>query len=395
MNRREFLRTGTAAAAASTISAKSYARILGANDRVGLGIIGLGRRATVVTGLGFRRDPRANIVALCDVYDAQTPRFVTRLLANQPTPFSSYRYQDVLDRKDVDAVYIATPDHLHVMIATAALGAGKNVYLEKPTLHHWSERTALIAAAHKSSKVLQCGMQQRSGAHYMQAKQELFDQKKLGHVVFARGTWDNFPWQTRNIGPKPEPPGMHWELFEGPAPHVPWAWIRYTSWRYFPDYGNGLLADIMTHWVDVAQWMQSDANPRTASALGGIYQLHDGRVNPDTVSAIVQYSDWNFNFESTVLPVRDPHPAVLFEGTEGTLMLARDGYTYTPNEGEPVRVNARESLEQAHTRNFLDAVVEGKKANASLQAGIDASIPVQMALQSYWSHKMVTRPELT
>ena len=151
----------------------------------------------------------------------------------------------------------------------------------------------------------------------------------------------------------------------------------------------------MTHWVDVAQWMQSDPNPKTASALGGIYQLHDGRVNPDTVSAIVQYSDWNFNFESTVLPVHDPHPAVFFEGTEGTLMLARDGYTYTPNEGQPVRVDARESLEQAHTRNFLDAVVEGKKANASLQAGIDASVPVQMALQSYWSHKMVTRPELT
>jgi predicted dehydrogenase len=393
MNRRDFLRIGTAAAA-TTLSAQSYARVMGANSRVGLGIIGLGRRGTIVTGMGFLRDARSQVVALCDVYEAQTPRFVSRLLGNQPSPYSSYRYQDILDHKDVDAVYIATPDHLHVMIATAALDAGKNVYLEKPTLHHWSEHTALLAAARKSPKVLQCGMQQRSGAHYMQAKQELFDQKKLGHVVFARGTWDNFPWQARKIGPKPEPPGMHWELFEGPAPHVPWAWIRYTSWRYFPDYGNGLLADIMTHWVDVAQWMMNDANPKTAAALGGIYQLHDGRVNPDTVSAIVQYTDWNFNFESTVLPVRDPHPSVYFEGTEGTLMLARDGYTYTPNEGQPVRVDARESLERQHTRNFLDAVVDGKATNASVQAGIDASVPVQMALQSYWSHKMITRPEL-
>ncbi|MGC1784093.1 MAG: Gfo/Idh/MocA family oxidoreductase [Acidobacteriaceae bacterium] len=392
MNRREFLYTGTVAAAA--LSARSYANVLGSNDRVGLGVIGLGRRGTIVSGMGFLKDPRVQIVAVCDVYDARQPQFISRLLCDAPAPQSSIRYEDLLARKDVDAVLISTPDHLHVTIATAALAAGKNVYLEKPTLHHWSERAALVNAATKYPKVLQCGMQQRSGAHYIRAKQEIFAEKKLGDVVFARGVWHNFSWQRRNIGPKPKPPGLHWTLFEGPAPHVPYEWIRYTSWRYFPDYGNGLLADIMTHWVDVAQWMQDDPHPKTAAALGGIYRLQDGRINPDTVSSILQYGNWNFNFESSVLSIRNPHPSVYFEGTEGTLDLARDGYTLTPNEGEPVRVDSTEVLERAHTKNFLDAVVLGSKLNAPIQAGIDASVPVQMALSSYWSHKTVSREEL-
>jgi predicted dehydrogenase len=392
MNRREFLYTGTAAAAA--MSARSYANVLGANDRVQLGVIGLGRRGTIVSGMGFLQDPRVRIVAVCDVYDARPPQFISRLLRNAPSPDVSVQYEDLLARRDVDAVLISTPDHLHVTIATAALAAGKNVYLEKPTLHHWNERDALVNAATKYPKVLQCGMQQRSGAHYIRAKQEIFGEKKLGDVVFARGVWHNFSWQRRNIGPKPKPPGLHWTLFEGPAPHVSYEWIRYTSWRYFPDYGNGLLADIMTHWVDVAQWMQDDAHPKTAAALGGIYKLHDGRINPDTVSSIVQYDNWNFNFESSVLSIRNPHPSVYFEGTEGSLDLARDGYTFKPNEGEPVRVDSTEVLERAHTKNFLDAVVQGSKLNAPIQAGIDASVPVQMALSSYWSHRMATREEL-
>ena len=392
MNRREFLYTGTATAAA--LSARSYGRVLGANDRVGLGVIGLGRRGTIVTGEGFLQDPRVQVVAVCDIYDAQTSKFVSRLLGNAPPPHTSVAYQDLLARKDVDAVLISAPDHQHVTIATAALAAGKDIYLEKPTLHHWDERTALLDAAAKYQRVVQCGMQQRSGTHYMRAKQEIFGEQKLGKVVFARGVWHNFPWQTRHIINKPKPAGLHWVLFEGPAPRVPYETIRYTSWRYFPDYGNGLLADIMTHWVDVAQWMLDDPHPTNAVALGGIYQLHDGRVNPDTVSAIVQYDTWNFNFESSVLSIRNSDPSVFFEGTEGTLDLTRNGYVFTPNKGEPVRVNSAESLERAHTKNFLDAVIAGKKVNASLEAGIDASIPVQMALRSYWSHEIISRKEL-
>lgn len=394
MNRREFLYSGTAAAlAARAMDARAYAAIPGANDRVGLGIIGLGRRATDVTA-AFVQDPRIQVRALCDIYDKHVADFQQRFQDHVAGAETAVEYQKLLDRKDIDAVLIATPDHLHVEIATATLGANKNTYLEKPTLHRWYERDALSKAASASKGVLQCGMQQRSGAHYMQAKQEIFDAQKLGHVVFARCVWSNFSWQRRVIPELPKPPGLRWDLFLGPAPKVPYETSRYSSWRSYHDYGNGLLADILTHWADVAQWMQSDSSPVNAAALGGDFQLRGDLTNPDTVSAIVRYNNWNLNFESSVLSIRDPHPTVFFEGTEGTLDLTREGYTLTPNHGEPVHVAATESLERQHTRNFVDAIVKGDKVNAPLAAGLAASIPVMMALQSYWSGKIIAREQL-
>jgi len=392
MNRREFIYGGSVVAAGMT--ARSYARVAGANDRVGLGVIGLGRRGTIV-GTAFLKDPRVEIRATCDVYDLHRENFSQALRLSLPASSTVDAYEDLLGRKDVDAVLISTPDHLHVTVATAALEAHKHVYLEKPTVHHWSERKALADAAQKANVVLQCGMQQRSGAHYLRAKQELFEKGKLGDVLFARAVWHNFPWQARDIKPEPKPAGLDWQRFLGPAPEVPYELIRYSSWRYFPAYGNGLLADILTHWVDVAQWMMDDASPRSAAALGGIYRLHDGRENPDTVSAILQYEHWNLNFESSVMSIRNKTPSVFFEGTLGTLDLARDGYTFTPNSGGAQRVDSTENLEQAHTGNFLDAVVRGAPINASLKAGIEASLPVQMALRSYWGHKVISQAELT
>jgi predicted dehydrogenase len=392
MNRRDFL--VTAASATAGMSARSYAQVLGANDRVGLGVIGLGRRGTIVSS-GFLQDDRVSIRAVSDVYDAQTKIYVSRVIKNLPQPAISVAHEELLARKDVDAVLISTPDHLHVTIAKDALRAGKHIYLEKPTLHHWSERQTLIDASAAHRLVLQCGMQQRSTAHYIRAKQEIFGQHKLGRVIFARAVWHNFPWQTRNIKPEPQPAGLDWTRFLGPAPRLPYETVRYSSWRYFPDYGNGLLADILTHWADVAQWMLDDAHPQNAAALGGIYQLHDERENPDTVSAVVQYKDWNLNFESSVLPIRNDRPSVFFEGTEGTLDLSRDGYTYTPNQGELVEVKSTESLERAHTKNFLDAIVTGSAVSAPIEAGIEASLPVQMALQSYRTRKIVSESELS
>lgn len=394
MNRREFIYTSAATAiAARAMDARAYAAIPGANDRVGLGIVGLGRRGTIVSD-AFVQDPRVQVRALCDIYDKQVADFQKHFKDHVAAAETAVEYQKLIDNKNIDALLISTPDHLHVQIASATLGANKNTYLEKPTLHRWYERDALTQAASASKAVLQCGMQQRSGAHYMQAKRELFDTHKLGQVVFARAVWHNFSWQRRNIPELPKPAGLRWDLFLGPAPKVPYETSRYSSWRSYHDYGNGLLADILTHWADVAQWMMSDSDPVTAAALGGDFQLRGDLTNPDTVSAIVRYQDWNLNFESSVLSIRDPHPTVFFEGTEGTLDLTREGYTFTPNSGEPVHVPAAKSLEIAHTGNFIDAILKGEKVNAPVTAGLAASVPVMMALQSYWSKKIVTRAEL-
>jgi predicted dehydrogenase len=388
MNRRQFLSTGSAATAMA-MTARSYGQILGANDRIGLGVIGVGRRGRIV-GAAFLADKRARLTAIADTYDVTRLRVLAELPPELPEPAAYNDYEDLLARKDVDAVLISVPDHLHVGTARASLAAGKHVYLEKPTLHRWHEKAQLVSAAAQHKLVLQCGMQQRSGAHYQQAKREFFDNNRLGEVVLVRAVWHDFPWQRRNIPDAPQPPGLDWARFLGPAPRVPYETVRYDSWRYFHDYGNGLLADILTHWVDVAQWMLNDAAPQSAYAAGGIYSLHDQRDNPDTVSAVIRYGKWNLNFESSVLALRDDRPSVLFEGANGLLELARDGYVFTPRTGDAVRVDTTENLERAHTGNFLDAITRGAVPNAPLEAGITASVPVLMAVESYWSKSIVT-----
>jgi predicted dehydrogenase len=389
VNRRTFLQTGAVLTAAS-MTARSYSQILGANDKVGLAIVGVGRRGRIV-GAAFLQDKRTRFVAVADTYETTRLRLLAQLPPEMKEPASYNAHEDLLANREVDAVLIAAPDHLHVTIAHDALQAGKHVYLEKPTLHRWREKETLITAAHGSKRVLQCGMQQRSGAHYQRVKQEFFDSGKLGDVRQVRAVWHDFPWQRRKIPVTPKPLGLDWERFLGPAPRVPYDAARYDSWRYFHDYGNGLLADILTHWVDVAQWMLNDSAPQSAYATGGIYSLNDGRDNPDTVSAIVRYGAWNLNFESSVLPLRNDRPSVLFEGTNGLLELARDGYIFTPKTGEATRVDSRENLELAHTRNFLDAVTQGTAPNAPLEAGVAASVPVLLAVQSYWSKEVATK----
>jgi predicted dehydrogenase len=233
--------------------------------------------------------------------------------------------------------------------------------------------------------VCQTGTQQRSGAHYRRAKEEFFDQGRLGKVIFARAVWHDFPWQRRKVDPQPRPAGLDWERFLGPAPKVPYEWIRYDAWRYFPDYGGGLLADILTHWADVAQWMMDESRPLNAVATGGIYQFKDGRMNPDTVNAIIQYpSGWNLTFESSVLPIRNERPGVFFQGTEGTLELTRAEYVFTPNKGEPQIVKAEGHLEVAHATDFLEAIKHGRRPSADIQIGVEACNPVHLAKAAYW-----------
>ncbi len=383
MRRRDFI-VGAGAAAFTAVSRK---RILGANDRIGMALIGSGRRGREVMK-AFLATGLAELRCICDVYDVQRGRAKEALVKADQKPHETIAIEDALDRPDVDAVLIGSPDHLHLTQAAAALKAGKHVYLEKPTTHIFDEGEKFIAAVKQSGKVLQTGTQQRSGAHYKQAKEDIFERGKLGQVIFARAVWSDFPWQRRKIKPQPKPAGFDWERFIGPAKKVPYEWVRYDAWRYFPDYGNGLLADILTHWADVAQWMMNEPAPVSAVATGGIYQLNDGRVNPDTVNAILQYKGgWNLTFESTVLPIKNERASVFFEGTEGTLDISRDGYIFRPNKGEPQIVKSTQNLEVAHATSFLDAIKNGTPPSAPINIGVEACNPVHLAKAAYWHKK--------
>jgi len=380
MKRREFL----AATGGVALSALAYRRVLGANDRLGVALVGSGRRGREVMR-AFLASGRAELRCIADVYDAQRQRAREALGVTAPEVVA---HEEALARTDVDAVLIGAPDHLHLPITLASLAAGKHVYLEKPTTHALDEGARLVAAVRSSGKVCQTGTQQRSGAHYARAKAEYFDTGALGHVVFVRAAWSDFPWQRRKIAPQPRPAGLDWERFLGPAKKVAYDWIRYDSWRYFPDYGRGLLADILTHWADVAQWFLNETRPLNAVATGGIYQLKDGRENPDTVSAVLQYAGgWNLHFESSVLSVTTTRPSVLFQGTEGSLEIARDGYIFRPNKGAPVEQKSGENLELAHVTSFLDAVKQGRRPSADIEIGVQACRPVHLATAAYWNRR--------
>ncbi len=383
MRRRDFLID----AAKVAVTAASYKRIIGANEKLGMALAGSGRRGREVMK-AFLTTGRVSLHCICDVYDVQRGRAKEFLLETGDKVHETIAIEDATGRNDVDAILIGSPDHLHLTQTLIALKAGKHIYLEKPTTYNYDEGEKLVEAVRKSGLVVQTGTQQRSGAHYRRAKEEIFDKVKLGKVIFARAVWHDFPWQRRKIDPQPKPNGLDWDRFIGPAPKVPYDWIRYDAWRYFPDYGGGLLADILTHWADAAQWMMNESRPLSAVASGGIYQLKDGRINPDTVNAILQYpGGWNLTFESSVLPIRNERPGVFFQGTEGTLDITRDGYLFTPGKGEPQVVKAEGNLDIAHVADFLDAVKNSSRPSADIRTGVEACNPVHLAKAAYWKKK--------
>ncbi len=369
------------------LSAASYARVAGANNRVAMGLLGCGNRGTGVMK-ALLASGKVDLVGLCDVYDQRRQDARALLAPGGRPPFATVSSDELFARKDMDAVVIATPDHLHTDLTVAALGAGKHVYLEKPTTHRIEEGRVLTEVLKKSGKILQTGTQQRSCSHYQRARQEIFATGRLGKVVIARAIWSDFPRQNRTTTPGLRPSGLDWARFLGRGAKADYTPARYETWRLFPEYGSGLLADILTHWADVAQWMLDDAQPLCAVSLGGIYQHNDERKNPDVVNAIVQYKGWNLTFESSVMPLKN-RPHVLFEGTEGNLEIDRFGYTFTPAQGEAQVVKASADLDQQHAANFVDAVMNGKAPNAPLAIGLQALRPVYLALGSYWKKKRV------
>jgi predicted dehydrogenase len=386
MQRRTFLK-------AATFTAASYSRILGANDRIGMALIGSGRRGRDVMK-AFLDTGRVDLKVICDVYDVQRERARSLVTGGMEKPFECNAHEFALSRGGVDAVLIGSPDHLHLDQATAAFQAGKHVYLEKPATHHFNEGPLLLRAARASGKVCSIGTQQRSGAHYKQARAEYFDSGKLGKVLFVRTYWSNFPWQARTIAKQAKPAGLDWMRFLGKTPYYDYDHARYDSWRYFPEYGGGVLADILNHWADVAVWMMNDT-PVDCVATGGIYNANDGRVNPDTVNAILRFKKgWNLTFQSSVHKLRDERPGVFFEGTEGTLEITRADYVFRPNgNGEAATVKASGPLELAHASDFLNAIKMGTKPSADVDVALAGLVPSHMARAAYWSGQRVKYDE--
>jgi predicted dehydrogenase len=312
------------------------------------------------------------IVSVCDVYAPRRAEVKAR--GNAATATEHVDYQEVLDDKTVDAVFIATPDHWHVRIATAALAAGKDVYLEKPVTHTLEEGAVLTKAVRSSKQILQCGMQQRSWSHFRNAV-DLIQGGTLGKVPQVRTYW----WQNYGFSWVPKPVDqsqLDWTRWLGGAPEQPFTLEKFFRWRWFWNFGGGAMTDLFTHWIDVVHWAMKCDEPSTSFMLGDkrIYQEWDC---PDTIQAAFRYPTFDVVYEGMMASSIDDG-GLEFRGTEATLKLTRNGMTIWREgvKGDRNPVLREESFEDgtiAHTRNFFDCIKSRKDPNAPVETGVAAA----------------------
>ena len=377
MSRRHLLKTvGTGVV---SFSAASYSHILGANDRVNLGVIGCGNRGSYLMQV-FQQSPAVKVAAVCDVFGQKAIR------AQQSAPgartFGDHR--EMLEQKDVDIVLVATPDHWHTAASIDSMNAGKDVYVEKPLTFRLEEGPAIIQAAKDSGRICQVGLQQRSGNVFLKAKREIFDTGLLGRVSWVQTVWHlGVPY---DLGPSddPQPTDLDWRRFLGQLPWQPWNPHHYHHYRFYLDFGGGALTDLFTHWVDVVHMFMGQDTPKSVTAMGGIYVAKDDRTTPDTVNVEVEYDGFNVTYESTNLPSM-PEEHIVFYGTEGSLSINRSRYEFRPEKkGVGATIfEAPKTLDQDHIRNFLECCRSRRTPNCTAEQGHKAAQVSILAKMSY------------
>ncbi len=370
--RRTFIKT------AAAVTAASQARILGANDRIRVAGIGTGGRGQYLLGI-VSKTPGTEIVALCDVYEPNRARARKN---SAPEAREVLDYREILDDKTVDAVVIGAPNHWHVPLTVAAVGAGKDVYCEKPITHTIEESEILQKAVDQSGRVVQVGMQQRSWPHFAEAK-SLVEAGELGQVTYIRTYWYQNHFRDENAPRPMDPAKLDWKRWLGSAPERPFEAIRFQQWRWFWDYGEGALTDLFSHWVDVVHWSMGRDTPNAAAALGSAWAMPH-RECPDTVSASFEYpAKFTVGYDGSLIGNREGG-GLIFHGTKAMMTLHRSGYGIYPelkgaytdaHEFETPSKSARSQRDGSyyHIENFLDCVRSRHTPNAPVAVGIAAA----------------------
>ena len=400
MSRREFHRAALVSGASATIAAPAVGRVLGANDRVRVGCIGVGNRGVQVLN-AFSAHEDAQIVALSDVYepylrgnyDRIDPRFKDlggRVPTRQPDfggPVDRVKdFRRLLDRKDIDAVIVATPDHWHAIQVISACAAGKDVYAEKPLSATVHEGRRMVEAARDHDRVVQVGLQRRSSGLYAKLA-ELVQSGALGKITGARACHaSNMAPDGIGRSPDSEPPeGLDWDLWLGPRPARPFnEEILPYKFRWWHLYSSQ-MANWGVHYFDVMRWMVGEQAPASLSAHGGIFAVDDARTIPDTAEVL-------FEMPSGMLMTFGTYEAngetglksgeIMLRGTLGTVFASIDRFEIVPERGgqfqdpsprrKPQVESAEdgyEDLDRAHTRNFLDCVKSRARPNADVEQG--------------------------
>jgi predicted dehydrogenase len=337
ISRRDFVRMGTVALAAGAAVKTTLLdpSALWAEEMPGEGIrfasIGLGVRGCEVLRAGLTN--HGTCVGISDLYDGR------QRLGREVVPQNllvTANYRELLDRKDIDAVFVAVPDHLHRRVVTDVCAAGKDVYCEKPMSHNVEDGFAMVAAAQKYNRMMQVGSQRVSSVSYIKAR-EIYNSGKLGDVFTIQAHCDrNSPsgaW-VYPIPPDASEKTIRWEGFNQDAKDHPYDPVRFFRWRCFKDYGEGLAGDLYVHLISGIQFITgTNAPPVRAHTSGAIYRFNDGRDFPDLIQTLYEYPKYQVYMRCNLN--NEAGEAIVFYGTKGTMTVAGNSVIFKAQDATP------------------------------------------------------------
>jgi predicted dehydrogenase len=381
IDRRDFLAAGVGIAAAAL---PVNGRVLGANDRIGIGLIGCGVRGTYLFGEALAAAAgRLEVVALCDVWAPARETFAAlvgeKLPGQRPRQFA--RYHDLLNTPGLDAVIIATPDHAHCQVLIDAVKAGKDAFVEKPLAARLEDAVAAVDVVKASRQIVQVGTQRRSSPRFVAAK-EYVDTGALGAVCKIETAWN------RNVASWARPFDTHtaqnfdWDQYQMYLPKRPFDAMRARRWQCFYDYTTGLVGLLGSHMIDVALWFMDDPFPTSAVALGRTLTWKDGREISDTAEYVFEFpKGWLLSFSSRLGSGPESDFEVLY-GQERTLdsrdWTSRPAANARPADARDVVLPApagqtNASLTQGgaseHVANWIASLVSRRPPNAPIDVG--------------------------
>jgi len=429
MNRRQFLKSGAVSLGALPIArASSFARIAGANDRVRVGVVGFSdrfRSSLLPAFLQHSKDLNFEIVAVSDIWDMRREAGQSHIGKLTGKPVDAVRNNDELyERKDIDAVIIATADFQHAQHGVEAVTSGRDAYVEKPLAHNMPDARAIRQAVHDSGRIVQIGTQRRSSPVY-QAAYDYIRSGKFGEIVSVLMTWNvNQPgrWRRPKLVAGLREEQVDWKRFLLNNPPEPFDPRKYLEFRLFWPYSSGIPDQWMVHQIDTVHWFTGFPRPRSVVANGGIYFWHDGRKNWDTMTAVFDYGplDDASNGFQVVYSSRMTNEAgevkELYYSNGGTLDL--DKKTVSPEGGlskqyademglQPnllPRISLLDSAPKiatsadtggdpdtsANVRNWMECVRSRETPNANIEAGYQHSVALCMTVAAIQTGRRVT-----
>lgn len=373
LSRRQFLghsARNAAGAAAGMVALSSKPGLSAPSETVRVGVIGVRSQGKNLAERLARMNG-AEVVALCDV-DSSLEAAARKVVgeSQESVPVWHEDFRRVLDDDSIDAVVIATPDHWHALMGILACQAGKDVYLEKPVSHTIEEGHRLVEAARKYDRVMQTGLQQRSGSHFQSAI-ETVRSGKIGTVRFARAWIANARRPMKLKQDEAPPAGVNYDLWLGPAPQRAFNSNRFHHhWRSFLDYGTGELGNWGVHLLDVARWGLDIGLPERVSVSGGNYVFDGAIETPDTMVATFDYPDHTITWEHRLWSnhgVEGRGSGVAFHGERGTLIVDRSGWKVYDSR-ERLTADASE-LTNSHLQNFLHCLRHRETPSADIEIG--------------------------